>query len=551
MPGEYYPAAQIEFAEAVDEYMVEQRKDVAVYKGKTDFAEIARRGYHLRLGQRIRLESDYYFPEAGYRVSRITKITRKLLRPTEMDIEVGDVVGKGYRQQVSDSIAEIRNYTRTAAADSPGIIRSWEDTPPSDTTVYSSRKSDREFLSKTKEDTAEKLLRLKGGAEFGEFLPGMEIGTGGKIDAEGNAEVQSLKARSFIKTPVLEYNKIQVTGGEFWNTEGGTIKSVRSDGENAYILELDVEEGEHVELAVDDICRGHFNHSGGFITSYFRVTHVDDAAGTIRIVLGAETAVPGGQNHAPHEFMNIARYGNFTVAARQRSQYLSSVEGYIVLLDGVDDYRIEARHYRGVLGRIPTNLLPEGLPMAMSEVSAYFDSVVAKRFFQIDDTGQVVKTIRDRGPWQKNPETPYLCSETMQDEVYHLSCKWRCLVEGTTDAPAYNSTDWLWLAGDTTLRLDIESTAGNFFLRGQLSTTLLVSVRRGVNDITDSILPSDFKWTRQSGDVLADTIWNSAHSSASVELALTDEDVVGESNLFTCTVYVADGRETLEMSYQI
>ena len=48
------------------------------------------------VGQRVRLESAKYFPATGYRSSRITSITQNILRPTEMDLEISDVLGKGY-----------------------------------------------------------------------------------------------------------------------------------------------------------------------------------------------------------------------------------------------------------------------------------------------------------------------------------------------------------------------------------------------------------------------------------------------------------------------
>ena len=54
-------------------------------------------------------------------------------------------------------------------------------------------------------------------------IPGIEIGTGALIDSQGNAEMQSLILRSFLKVPTLIYNKVRVTGGEMWNTEGGTL----------------------------------------------------------------------------------------------------------------------------------------------------------------------------------------------------------------------------------------------------------------------------------------------------------------------------------------
>ena len=380
------------------------------------------------------------------------------------------------------------------------------------------------------------------------FISGIETGIGAAIDKEGNAEMTSLTLRSFLKVPTLIYNKVQVTGGEMWNTEGGTIAKVEPDAgsDTAFVLTMDIEDGDNIELQVDDICKGHYNKNGGFITSYFRVVSVNQTAKTIRVVLGDNDAVPGGVNCAPTAYMNIARYGNFTNEERQQSQYFSSSEQRISLLSGVDQYIIEPKHYKVVIGSVPEALLPENNPVS-GRASIYLDNVIAKNFFQIDKGNEVIRTVRDRGLWSAIDAVtnPYQCNAQYQDEVYHNSCKYRCIVEGTTAEPRYDSTDWLLVAGDTTLTLDIESTDGETFLVGQLSTTLTAKVKRGVTDITADILVGDWSWTRETGDVASDTIWNTDHAGCGNSVTLTNEDLAALSGRFICTAYVRDGAESV------
>lgn len=144
-----------------------------------------------------------------------------------------------------------------------------------------------------------------------DFMPGIEAGTGWNIGRSGDAELNSLTLRSYLKVPQLIYNKVRVTGGEMWNTEGGTIAKVEKDegSGSSYILTMELEDGDALELEVDDICKGRYNVGGVFVTSYFRVVSVDQAAKTMRVVLGSDDAVPGGRNAAPAPYMNIARYG--------------------------------------------------------------------------------------------------------------------------------------------------------------------------------------------------------------------------------------------------
>jgi hypothetical protein len=550
MPDEYHSIAEEEFAGAVQEYMKKNKLDKSIYKASTDYIDLGNRNVALTLGQSVRLESAEFFPATGYRMSRITRITRKVNNPLQADIEISDRVDRGKMAALEGSIDQTNHYIKTATAAFPDLIRSWESTKPADTNVYSARKTEREFLHKNRPDTAAGLIKFLQGAEFGQFIPGIETGSGGAIDREGNAELQSLVIRSFLKVPQLIYNKVSVTGGEMWNTEGAVIGSVTADGENAYILELDIEDGDHIGLQVDDICKGHYNHSGGFVTSYFRITHVNDAANTVRIVLGADSEVPGDINHPPVTFMNIARYGSFTVRDRQRSQYFSSAEGYIVLLDGVDNYKIQPRHYKAAFGNIPPSLLPDNLPIDSNDAGIYLKNVVAENFFQIDAQGNPVKIIRDRGLWSDDPEEEYLCNAQYQDEVWCDSCKYRCINEGTTLRPAYNSTGWLLVAGDTELTLAIHSTAGETFLWGQMDTTLFAVVKRGVTNITAAILAADWKWTRDSGDVISDAVWNNAHSGNTSSVHITDEDMNGASGTFTCEAYVRDGDQVLTETIQ-
>lgn len=386
-----------------------------------------------------------------------------------------------------------------------------------------------------------------------DFVSGIETGSGAAIDERGNGEMNGLTLRSFLKVPMLIYNKIRVTGGEMWNTEGATIAEVTQDpgSETAFTLLLDIEDGDHVELAVDDICKGHYNSNGGFITSYFRVVAVDDAAKTVRVVLGADSEVPGGVNAAPVPYMNIARYGNFTDTERQQSQYFSSSEQRIAMLYGVDQYIIQPRHYKTVWGNVPESLIPSGLPVN-NRAAMYLDTVIARDFHQIDPSGNVIKSIRDRGLWNAvtAQDEPYLSNAQYQDEVYHKSCKYRCIVEGTTQEPRYDSTDWLLVAGDTSLSLDIESSDGDTFLFGELNTTLQAVVKRGVNDITSEILTTDFSWTRDTGDVVEDSTWNTNHAGAGSSITLTNEDlpINHRTGRFICRAYVRDGAETLSAS---
>ena len=198
MPKEYYTLAEQEFAEAVDEYLREHDQDRYVYKGRTDYVEVARRRLALDVGRRVRLESDEYFPGTGYRTSRITSISQSVQYPSEMDIEVSDVLGKGALEKIDEELGEVRHYAKTASAGLPDIVRSWENTPASDFNLFSAKRSRKEFLNKRENDTAQGLITFEQGLRLGGFKSGA---AGVEIDAAGNAELLSVVVRSLLRSP--------------------------------------------------------------------------------------------------------------------------------------------------------------------------------------------------------------------------------------------------------------------------------------------------------------------------------------------------------------
>lgn len=216
MPKEYYAAAEQEFAEAVDAYFAEHDTDRHVYRAATDYVALAERALTLDVGRRVRLESDHYFP-GGYRESRITSLTQNLLRPTEMDIEMGDVVGKSSLAQIHEELGEVKHYAQAASSALPEIVRSWENTPASDFNLFSAKRSRREFLSKRENDTAQGLLTLEQGLRVGGFRRGA---TGGEIDATGNAELHSLLVRTLMRSASFA-DGMTGEGWQLWQDDEG------------------------------------------------------------------------------------------------------------------------------------------------------------------------------------------------------------------------------------------------------------------------------------------------------------------------------------------
>lgn len=162
----------------------------------------------------------------------------------------------------------------------------------------------------------------------------------------------------------------------------------------------------------------------------------------------------------------------------------------------------------------------------------------------------------------------YLCREyndaTNQWEthdVWHLGCKWRCLQHQPVEnlgrriynEPKWNSSYWQFLEGNDIVTARIISTGGTNFRIGQVSTTLIGKAFFGYTDITDDVPQVNFNWSRrtEAGQSADDITWT-AHHQGFKNIQLTNNDMPIDwswSNraIFTLTVTVDDGRETIEL----
>lgn len=196
MPDEYYPIAEAEYLAAVNEYNAAHGVDVSVYKCPTDHVWVEDNGAEFYLGRRVRLESSQYFPETGYRSSRITKITRRVNLPSYVELEISDAVSKGGMENIEDSIDEVRNIVQTSNASFPDVVRTWESTPASDYNVFSSKRTLKEIanraLSRLNPDVAQGLIQFLDGLQTGTYKEGL---SGSRIDKDGNAEFGKIITR--------------------------------------------------------------------------------------------------------------------------------------------------------------------------------------------------------------------------------------------------------------------------------------------------------------------------------------------------------------------
>lgn len=268
---------------------------------------------------------------------------------------------------------------------------------------------------------------LSGKISSAKFLSGL-LGYGWMIDTQGNGELHSLSIRSFLEVPELRYNQVQVIGDELWVTAGGVISDVQAADSGRYTITLKLEEGQTNPFAADDILRGIYHVSTGFSTIQMRVDSVAED--------GTMTVTPRTPDLVPQKFMNIAKTGNFTNAARQRSILISSKQGRIQFMADVNDWEIAPSMVRMILGDTSGFVHPSFGDT--SGYNAFLENILMTgRIFQKSADGTTTKPVAvNKGEWEAGTYYYY-------DEVTHKGSLWLCTAESTSEEPSASSIDWV------------------------------------------------------------------------------------------------------------
>ena len=356
MPESYYPAAEQEFKTAVDTFMSENRKDVSVFQAQTDFTVIDQRALDLRPGQRIRLESAEYFPDTGFRETRIVSISRSVVRPGSMTLKMSDVLSTGRISRIESNIASVERLTKQVSSEFPDIIRSWEETPASDTTLYSSRKSEREFLNKRRGGTVEadvifdKDITIGGSVVSKDFRQGDFSGSGfgAYRDRNGNAvlEADILKIRKEAIFNEAVINQVTFRVGATVFSNGGCEITRVEELETAFRCYYDNKEGRRYSgLTTGDQvrCQRYDPTQHAIIKYYWRLV---TAVGEDYVELSKSDADGSASPEAGDE---IAQFGNRSDITRQSAIVINPLDGGSVeVYARIDAYSLSEKNYVGM-----------------------------------------------------------------------------------------------------------------------------------------------------------------------------------------------------------
>lgn len=256
---QYTPEAEQELKERTENYVKKTMVDDGTYattlRNSWVSADPLRRTFDV--GQRVKLLNPGYFPAEG-RESRVIGWEMNLDIPSDAPIyTIGESTKYSRIGEIEDKVDTlVYKGSKYVGVGGSGVyvVRVNDSTPPSDTNVFSALRSLATFLRKDQEDTAQEvitflkglriaghyiskvilspeeleeaddaimsvlkavntfirkdkadatnfLLKLVGGAEFGNYEAGK---SGGKVDAQGTAELLSLLVRGLVTASGIE-----------------------------------------------------------------------------------------------------------------------------------------------------------------------------------------------------------------------------------------------------------------------------------------------------------------------------------------------------------
>ena len=348
MPKEYYPLAEKEFEEAVQEHIESISIDTSVYKAPTDYIYFDENHIDLKLGRRVLLENEIYFP-TGTHESRVTKISRRVNHTTDMDIECTYAVDYGRINQIESNIVDIQAaYKEQLNKDVLTVLKSWDSIDPTEYNVLSAVRTIRTIansLSKLEKETADKYLRKDIPDTAGEletFLKGIKV--------IGEALVQSLmveKDSTFKGLLSSEVFTSGFPGGTGWALFWKEVLNAAGVKEKKAVMELDEMTVRGVMRVYEFVISQLLGENGTRLTAdMMRVDHID--AGTKTIYLDTEKGVL----YNPFRTGDIVMVQQFSVNGHGGKHYEFEVVDVKVgaLADG--ENRLDSITYKNFVGDV-------------------------------------------------------------------------------------------------------------------------------------------------------------------------------------------------------
>ncbi len=421
-----------------------------------------------------------------------------------------------------DTTTTTANHARTADTATSATNANHAQTADAATTAQRARTADT-AKSATSAQRAEKSATAEA-LQTANFNAGA---SGARLADDGSAEFETLTVRGFIKAAEYLINRIKITEGAQWLTEGGVIERVETatpqngvQGGFALTMRERFAGDTQAPFVVGDILRGQYNNlqgGGGVQTSWMRVQKVEGRVVTVGLYQSNQ--VPGGANAQPIVQMRVARWGNEsdTNTTRQSHIVLDPERGQIVRRVNVNAPIIDPKQVDGFsLGTLPT-WVQNALGGAVNENSNYLYArgIITQDIIRFSPEGRPIAERVDRGVWSAQ-QSYYHEGKNATTGIYEISRVW---LDGTlyelaprgngSTRPRANDTNWIVVQekprdgedGHTTyLHIKYSNDGGQRFTSKDGETVGdYIGRCTNFNKIA-STSPSDYKWSKTKGE---------------------------------------------------
>lgn len=350
--------------------------------------------------------------------------------------------------------------------------------------------------------------------------------SGARVADDGSAEFETLTVRGFIKAAEYVINRIKITEGAQWLTEGGVIEKVVDTTPRGItpFRSYDITMRERfagdtqAPFMAGDIIRGQYNNlqgGGGVQTSWMAVRKVEGRVVTVGLYQNGQ--VPGGKNAQPIVQMRVARWGNESDPTRQSHIVLDPERGQIVRRVNVNAPIIDPKQVDGFsLGTLPT-WVQNALGGAVNENSNYLYArgIITQDIIRFSPEGRPIAERVDRGVWSAE-QSYYYEGKNATTGIYEISRVW---LDGTlyelaprgngSTRPSANDTNWIVVQekprdgedGHTTyLHIKYSNDGGQRFTSKDGETVGdYIGRCTNFNKIAPTS-PSDYKWSKTKGE---------------------------------------------------
>ena len=489
MSDEYITNAKVRLAEEAEKEIARQYTDKTNYTVNSNPIEFAERNPGLSIGRAVR----YRTLSGEVMSTRINRLVTQLDYPIEQEITLGNAVIKGNTQQLKEDVKSI-SVAIDVNESSATRINSMLNSMMRELMEY-----DAHLLHRDRDDeTAYKLtvreLLVKGFAKVlgnmlingklsangiendgnnitkgltklydaimsNGFKNSMTAGNGWQIDKDGNAQMESIEVRSYMRVLELVMNRLSAEESDFIFTESGIVETATfNEDDGTYTLVMRKKTDKDITaFQVDDVLKGVVNDLAEpgavgvkYYTSWVQVKEVNQTDNSIKVAVYADNDTPAKKNFPPCNLMVLHRWGNTTKTERQSCWYISSIEKRIVMLDGVTQPKLEETNYASFYG-LPFDMENfKGYDLNKNQPYLYVRGAFLQDVCFIDYLGKVVKQERYRGVWSQdvaNSNDPYIVTQTTFDTVYHKNAKWQCnSTIGSKVEPSESTTDWTKLS---------------------------------------------------------------------------------------------------------